>query len=144
MVIFFFNKLERNIFFIPADKKVEAFEHAHKKLLDERKTKARGGGSDGKKWYAFTDNEEVDNAKTLEELIIAFNWRAETDDEGNIETIQCECEKSGQDILLFEALAPFVKKDSYIEMDGEDGAVWRWIFDGNICKDVNAKFVFEE
>jgi hypothetical protein len=38
--------------------------------------------------------------------------------------------KSGQEELFFEAMSPFIVKDSYINWRGEDGELWQWYFDG--------------
>lgn len=32
---------------------------------------------------------------------------------------------------------------SYIEMRGEDGALWRWVFDGKTCKEITAKITWD-
>ena len=42
-------------------------------------------------------------------------------------------EKLGDDAILFEAIAPYVKKGSFIEMNGEDGCIWQWQFNGKTC-----------
>lgn len=44
-------------------------------------------------------------------------------------------EKLGDDIDIFEILAPYIHK-GYIEMQGEDGDSWRWIFDGDKVNEI--------
>jgi hypothetical protein len=39
------------------------------------------------------------------------------------------------DIEMFNILAPFVEEGSFIEMSGEDGSIWRWVFDGQTCQE---------
>lgn len=65
-----------------------------------------------------------------EEVFRAWRWDPVFDDDRNIVEVEFMGEKLGDDIIFFGALAPFVKKGSYIEMSGEDGERWRWIFDG--------------
>jgi len=86
---------------------------------------------DGK--YAWVNGREVSSALTLYAALRAWRWEAEFDKDGNINAIYFEGEKSGDDLALFNAIAPFVKAGSFIEMSGEDGAIWRFQFDGKIC-----------
>lgn len=66
-------------------------------------------------------------------------WEATVDQQtGDITDIAFQGEKMypadlGEDDLLFH-LAPFVEPGSYIEMRGEDGKRWRWLFDGTSVK----------
>ena len=57
------------------------------------------------------------------------------DSEGNVTSVGFEGEKLGDEEYLFEAIAPFVKAGSYIEMYGEEGHIWRWIFDGRTVRE---------
>jgi hypothetical protein len=43
------------------------------------------------------------------------------------------------DIELFNILAPFVEAGSFIEMNGEEGETWRWLFDGTSCQEKHPK-----
>ena len=78
----------------------------------------------------------------FEEMMQEWRWRLELDTVGAC-GIQFEGEKIGDDQALFDAIAPWVKKGSYIEMHGEDGAIWRWTFDGEKCIEKSAKITFE-
>ncbi len=35
--------------------------------------------------------------------------------------------------LILAALARFIRPDSFLEMQGEDGQRWRWVFNGHTC-----------
>lgn len=35
---------------------------------------------------------------------------------------------SGDEELFLDAISPYVKHGSYIEMRGEEGEIWRWVF----------------
>ena len=61
------------------------------------------------------------------------------DVDGNITEIEYVGEKLGRDFELFQKVAPFVRDGSFIEMYGEDGERWRWIFKNGKCREVTAK-----
>ncbi len=63
-------------------------------------------------------------------LFYAWRWTVGFSPEGDINNITFDGEKLGDDNAFFDAIAPLVKAGSYIEMVGEDGERWRWIFDG--------------
>jgi len=104
-------------FGIAADKIDEAFE-ALKKLAKE------------KEYMSWVDLDWIlEEAKTFSEAMEEFRWQVEIDDDGDVNGISFLGEKfANDDDYIFEALAPFVKSGSYIEMNGEDGAIWRWAF----------------
>lgn len=108
-----------------------------------------GGGSyrDGRKfesYFAWVNTNEYKNAKTLKEAVQAFRWDIEFDKGGNCINIYFEGEKVGDDDQFLEALAPFVEPGSYIEMQGENGEIWRWVFNGETMKEVYAEVTFPE
>ena len=57
----------------------------------------------------------------------AARWFFTQNENGDVTYIGFDGEKGRCDDEL-EPLAPYVKDDSYVEMLGEDGARWRWIF----------------
>ena len=99
----------------------------------------RGGswGPDGKteRWYAWVNTDEVLQSQTLVDALESWRWKARTDSVGNVCGIEFVGEKSGQDELLFDAIAPYVESGSYIVMRGEDGEVWRWYFEEGTCSE---------
>lgn len=63
---------------------------------------------------------------------------------GKVEGILFDGDRMSDDIPIFlKEIAPFVKAGSYIEMEGEDGGIWRWVFDGKTMKEIDGKVVFE-
>lgn len=75
------------------------------------------------------------NFSTFEEVMEEWRWGIEYDSEGNVVDIEFLGEKLGDDKVVFEAIAPFVKEDSYIQMGGEDNDMWRWSFTkGNVVE----------
>ena len=83
-------------------------------------------------------------ARCLEEALEAFSYTPKVDEEDNIVDIDLWCEKLGHnDDEMFSVLAPFVKSGSYIEMLGEDGEHWRWIFENGTFEEKQAKTIWE-
>lgn len=93
--------------------------------------------------YMWVDNNEVSKSKTLEEAFDAWNWKIFIDnDSGDVFGISFLSEKLGDEEKLFETIAPYVEKDSFIEMTGEEGDRWRWFFDGKNCKEMYAEIIW--
>jgi hypothetical protein len=133
-------------FYMEADKKEEALRLFKENMLAHVDKLGRGGhyGPDGKieTWFSWTSNKTLQEAKTIEDVIDQFGWEPEVDDYGNITNIYFEQEKQGQEDLLFETIAPCVRAGSYLEMEGEEGAVWRWYFDGEKMLDQSGTVVY--
>lgn len=68
--------------------------------------------------------------QTLEKMLTEWRWNPEFDKDGNINNLYFESEKLGSEEKFFEALAPYVEAGSYIEISGEENAIWRYCFDG--------------
>lgn len=85
--------------------------------------------------FSWVDNNffKINN---FEDMMGEWRWEVEYNDNGDVDSISFTGEKSGDELKLFQAIAPFVKKDSFIEMDGEDNCMWRWVFDGTTCKEI--------
>ena len=79
------------------------------------------------KWF------DMNNVCSLENAVYQFGWSLEFDDDGNVNFIEHVLECAGEEDRLFEVIAPYVKTGSYIQMIGEDDAIWRWFFDGEHC-----------
>lgn len=80
---------------------------------------------------------------SFEELMDEWRWEVELDDAGNVCGIQFNGQKLGDDMILFKAIAPFVSPGSYIEMQGEDDCLWRWVFNGTTCEEKYATISWE-
>jgi len=94
--------------------------------------------------FSWVDTQSFVKARYIEEAIKAWRWEVGFDAEGNINLIDFMGEKMGDDYMLFNILAPYIENGSYIEMLGEDGALWRWIFKNGNVKEVNATITFDE
>jgi hypothetical protein len=116
-----------NSFFLPKEKQQEALQAI--KIAAESKPRIFG---------ACTSQ-----FQTLQEALESWCWKPQFDKKGNIEAISFEGQKSGYELELFQAIAPFVKAGSFIEMSGEDGAIWRYQFDGTICFENYPKIIWD-
>jgi hypothetical protein len=93
-------------------------------------------------WY---DKTEIINMTTIHEMLEEIGWSVKYDLNMNITDIEFENEKFWEsDKAVVLAFAPFAEAGSFIEMLGEDGAKWRYVFDGNSMKEVQAKTVWED
>jgi hypothetical protein len=71
---------------------------------------------------SFTDYNDI------KEIFKCWRWHIDQDENGNIDSINFEGQKLGDDDILLRAIAPYVKDGSYIEIRGEDNSLWRWAF----------------
>lgn len=92
--------------------------------------------------FSWVSTDDFLRADTLEEALKAWRWGTETDDDGNTIGISFQGQKLGDDALLFEAIAPYVEDGSYIDMQGEDGSIWRWIFENGKVEDLSGTTIF--
>ena len=132
-------------FHIPASKFTDALAAVKALMLDTASMSGGSwtGGDKVERWYALVNTESVLEAETLTDALYAWRWRAYTNDSEDIAIIYFHGEKSGQDDILFKAIAPYVTAGSHVAMHGEDGAVWRWYFDGTNCIKQKGKVVYE-
>lgn len=81
---------------------------------------------------------------TLVEMMDEWGWPMEIDAEGNCNRVYCSSEKLGDDEILMKAIAPFVEPGGEIEMEGEDGTRWKWVFNGKTCVERTGTVVYDE
>jgi hypothetical protein len=72
--------------------------------------------------------EDILEAKTLADAMEELRWPVEQDEDGNIISIEFGGEKAGDEMKFFGAIAEHVDDGCFIEMHGEDGSRWRWVF----------------
>lgn len=114
-------------FFIAAENKEKALQ-AIKDLGDKPK-------------FSWVDNKSYLEADTLAKAMNAWRWSIDEEDD-NVVNICFDGEKLGDDEVLFQTIAPFVKAGSYIEMDGDENCLWRWVFDGKRCQEVTPQIIW--
>lgn len=97
-----------------------------KSSLEAARQALRSAAADCK-WF------NMRNTRSLENTVYQFGWSLEFDDDDNVNGIEHLLTCAGDEERLFNAIAPYVKSGSYIQMTGEDGTMWRWAFDGVRC-----------
>lgn len=93
--------------------------------------------------YDWTKKDWFVGLKTLDEVFDAWRWELRWNDDGDIVDICFTGEKLGDDLPFLDAIAPFVVDGSYIEMQGEDGALWRWVFKDKRCGEIYATITWD-
>jgi hypothetical protein len=81
---------------------------------------------------------------TLKEALVDLGWWPTINDDGHIGRLHFQADSAGDDARLFATLAPYVAKGSFLEMQGEDGETWRWVFDGQSCRQVKPSITWPE
>lgn len=125
-------------FHIAADQVARAYQLAATLRSPDALADAQGGvmsgGQDLARWYAFVNPQELDEARDLPSFLSAFRWRPTVAADGAVTGLTFTGSRADQSGLLFEAIGSCVFCGSFIEMAGEDGAMWRWVFDGTSCR----------
>ena len=99
------------------------------------------GGSSQEKWYSWmpASFDEISSIAHFFEMI-GFEGNGE-DSEGNF-ALGFYDNKTGDEDVFFEYLAPFVRSGSYVEWRGEEGEQWRWLFEDGKVTSQEAKIVW--
>lgn len=92
--------------------------------------------------FSWLNGVDPDNWDYLKDAMADWRFPIELDDDLNVVDIGFTGEKLGDEKQMFEVIAPFVEDGSYIEMQGEDGDVWRWEFTGDSVEEVHAEAEF--
>jgi hypothetical protein len=93
--------------------------------------------------FSWVDTSDFKKARNLAEALDAWRWKVEVGEDYNIVGISFEGQKLGDDETLFRAIAPFVEPGSFIEMQGEDGCLWRWLFEEDGFRQQDARIVWD-
>lgn len=94
--------------------------------------------------YRVSCGYDCDKSESLVDILNDLCWRAEIDDAGNIVDLYLNDERLGDEETFFEVLAPFVKPGSFIALEGEDGYIWCFYFDGRHCTQHHGVIVFPD
>lgn len=103
------------------------------KALEIIKRLAREG-----KEFRWVSNETLLEAENLKEALEEFGYEV-FEKETELEILDFVYEKLGDEFDMFQAIAPVVEEGSYIEMYGEDGDTWRWVFENGKCTEKRPK-----
>jgi len=85
----------------------------------------------------------VSGAKTLPDAFRDLGWEPEINNDGDIEYLYTHHYKlHDEDLSMLKAVAPCVEAGSYIEMSGEEGYIWRWVFNGQTFREVTPEITW--
>lgn len=112
------------------------------KSMAKDTSKGGGGASFGGKTtisFAWVDTKELVKVKTIEEAFAVWGYPVERGEKGgDVSEIYYEFEKIGDERQMFEVIAPYVERGSYLEMSGEDNETWQWYFNGRELEELSA------
>jgi len=98
----------------------------------------------GGRHFSWVDTKVLMEATNLKEFMEEWRWEIVLDEDGNVTDIGFEGDKIGDDEYLFNTIAPFVESGSFIEMSGEDGCLWRWVFKDGKLHDISPEINWGE
>jgi hypothetical protein len=86
----------------------------------------------------------IDNTGSLDKVMEYFLWTVFKEDNKWVD-LEFLGEKWHKDHFhLFNAIAPYVPTGCYIEMQGEEGDRFRWVFEEETCKEITPEIRWEE
>lgn len=94
--------------------------------------------------FAFVSKQSCLLVETFVDVMRIWRWLPECDDDGNIVSLDFLGEKLGNEDFLFGVIAPFVKDGSNVQMAGEDGRVWQWLFHSGIVDVEEGVITFQQ
>lgn len=85
-----------------------------------------------------------DSRTNLDTIMRDYDWhfRYNNEDDSVIGAIYDRENYHPEHLLIFDAMAPPVEPESWIEFRGEDGSIWRWIFDGKNAWEIRPEIVW--
>jgi len=86
------------------------------------------GGEKTMHWYAWMPSDYDEHVTSVEGVLNMLGFETHRDESGT--TITFYDQKQGNEDIFLNALAPFMADGSYIDWTGEDGARWRFIYEG--------------
>jgi hypothetical protein len=95
------------------------------------------------RWFAWMNNANADAWTCFADAMRDWRYPVELDADGNVANISFVGEKLGDEKAMLAAIAPYVDASSYIQMHGEDGEMWRWVFDGTRFMEVQRYLAFD-
>lgn len=93
--------------------------------------------------WSWVDSCDILDSDDIEECFDNLRWEIHFSQFGDINKIEFVGEKLGDDIEFFKVFAQYVEAGSFIECCGEDGDVWRWIFDGKTVIEKRPKVLWD-
>jgi hypothetical protein len=135
---------QETVFSIAADKVAGAFE-ALKKLNhdDDKKTSGLVGFNmpDSGPSFRWMDEDYDTKARDLKDIFDMLSFDGDYEEDGSY-TLYGYSDKTGDEEIFLRELAPYVTAGSYIIWQGEEGELWKMIFDGESMAILEGKVIF--
>src|SRR5574343_585612 len=96
-----------------------------------------------RKYGSVPEDNDKNDEEAFYSIMSDYCWETEIDENGNVVKIDFCGENLWDDFKIFQTIAPYVENDSFIEMHGEDGRLWRWFFKNGECKEIEPKIIWE-
>lgn len=109
---------------------------------DAKSSRPAGLNYHPRKWFSWMDADYPSKLNTAIDILQSLGFDLSFDEYGNIVHMHYD-NKAGQQDLFLEVIAPYVKDGSYIIWRGEDGAIWKDIFDNGTMKTSAGRVVFD-
>lgn len=97
-------------------------------IVPVMETLIKWSAEEKRSWVEHSNMEEAYKKGDIEGMFDELGWYICFDPQENIDTIEFHQEKMGDEELWLREIAPFVEEGSYLQMRGEDGEMWRWVF----------------
>jgi len=76
---------------------------------------------------------EASQAETVAQILIESGYETDADESGNITGFTSDGSAIRGDEELYQALAPYMRSGSFLELCDEMGNIWRWVFNNGNC-----------
>lgn len=116
-------------FTIPADKLDAACQAL--KDLNKDPNADKSGSREGRPSFSWMPENYDETMHTAEEILKALGFQTWTENDGGL-SLSGYADKTGDEDVFLEALAPFVPDGSYVNWEGEDGEHWQLWFEGGV------------
>lgn len=85
----------------------------------------------------------IDPFTDIIKALAEWRYQAALSGSGDVIVEYFTGEKLGDDDILWTALGPFVNPGGQIFCSGEDGAAWKWTFNGSF-NEISARLIYED
>lgn len=100
--------------------------------LDARDDLKSGGSGAGDRWFRWMNEFDLANAPSVLSVLEKLGFEVDSDGHEGLSIIGYD-DKTGDEGIFIQTLAPFIESGSYIEWRGEDNEAYRWDFhDGDM------------
>lgn len=94
------------------------------------------------KWFSWMDANYPETCLSMEEVLTSLGFELRFDDEGNLIAMFYD-NKTGQEELFIETMAPFMKDGSYIHWAGEDDYYWETRFESGAIIEKVGRIIYD-